>query len=406
MSRRNTTSSYGSVARFLHWLTALLVLTQIPLGLIANNLARAIRSPDAAASEALIGRATLLFSMHKTLGLAIFAVALTRILWALIGPKPGLVNADRRVEAFVAATVHWLLYGSLVLVPLTGWLGHAATTGFAPIWWPFGQSLPGIPKDPNVAAIFGALHRVFGRVLSLAVVLHVACALKHALIDRDATLRRMWSGARAPAPPGAAPSSYPAMLALIVWGAALAVGNAAGSFAIAAPPQRAPALPAATSQWQVESSTLGLTITQLGTPVSGQFDNWRAAITFDTRPTPGPVGSVVVDIDITSLRLGAISDQASGPDYLDSRAFPDARFEGRIERTETGYVATGPLSLRGVSRDISFPFTLTIADDRAKMQAHFTLDRRDFGVGAPISRDRTLGFSVDVTVALTARRAP
>ncbi len=405
MPRRNTTSSYGSVARFLHWLTALLIATQFPLGLIANSLARTIRSPDAAASEALIGRATLLFSMHKTLGVMIFAVALTRILWALVQPKPGLLNADRRAEAFVAATVYWLLYGSLVLVPLTGWLSHAATTGFAPIWWPFGQSLPGIPKDTNVAAIFGALHRVFGRVLALAIALHVAGALKHALLNRDATLRRMWSGTKAPAPPGAAPSSYPAMLALIVWGAALAIGTATGSFAIDTQRAPTPALPQTASQWQVESGTLGLTVTQLGTPVSGQFDSWRATITFAARPAPGPAGSVRVDIDMTSLRLGAIGDQASGPDYLDSRAFPNARFEGRIERTDTGYVATGPLSLRGVSRDISFPFTLTLADDQATMQAHFSLDRRDFGVGVPISRDQTLGFSVAVTVTLTARRS-
>ena len=38
MSLVNTPTSFGSLSRSLHWLTALLILTAIPLGLIANSL--------------------------------------------------------------------------------------------------------------------------------------------------------------------------------------------------------------------------------------------------------------------------------------------------------------------------------------------------------------------------------
>ena len=38
MPAQNTATSFGSVTRTLHWLTALLILTAIPLGLIANQL--------------------------------------------------------------------------------------------------------------------------------------------------------------------------------------------------------------------------------------------------------------------------------------------------------------------------------------------------------------------------------
>ncbi|MBT8474330.1 MAG: cytochrome b/b6 domain-containing protein, partial [Alphaproteobacteria bacterium] len=134
----NTATRYGGVAKTFHWLTALLILTALPLGVIANG------APFE--TDAEIARKIWLFSLHKTVGVTAFFVALARIAWALTQPKPAALHPDRRFETRLAETVHWLLYASLVLVPLSGWLHHAAATGFAPIWWPFGQTLPFVPQ--------------------------------------------------------------------------------------------------------------------------------------------------------------------------------------------------------------------------------------------------------------------
>jgi len=202
MPLTNTTRSYGSVAKSFHWLIALLILTIIPIGLIANDMAQDIRNPEIASTVQDFTRTFLLFSIHKTLGVAIFLVALARILWAITQPRPGLLNSNNRIEALAARTVHWLLYGSLLLVPLAGWIEHAATSGFAPIRWPFGQDLPFVPKDQDIANTFAWIHVMLGRVLGAALFLHIAGALKHHFIDRDATLRRMLPGrSDAPAPP-------------------------------------------------------------------------------------------------------------------------------------------------------------------------------------------------------------
>ena len=130
MTARNTATRYGAVAKTFHWLTALLILTAIPLGLIAGDMAHDLAPGDSAA----LARVATLFSLHKTLGVAAFLAALLRILWAVAQPRPGLPNGDRRAEAFLAALIHWALYGALVIVPLSGWVHHAAQTGFAPIW--------------------------------------------------------------------------------------------------------------------------------------------------------------------------------------------------------------------------------------------------------------------------------
>ena len=215
----NTPSEFGSVAKAFHWITAVMVVAMFPLGFVANEMAEGVRDQSTSTTEAEIARTALLFSVHKTLGVAIFFVALARIAWAIAQPRPGLLNADHKVEAFSAETVHWLLYGSLVLVPLSGWVHHSASTGFAPIWWPLGQSLPLVPKSEAVADITSGLHVVFQYVFLIALLLHIAGAIKHHVVDRDATLLRMLPGrSDAPTPPKQAPHKLALAAALFACG--------------------------------------------------------------------------------------------------------------------------------------------------------------------------------------------
>jgi len=230
MALSNSNRSFGSVTKTFHWLTALLIITIIPIGLIANDLAQDIRNPDIASDVEDFTRAFWLFSLHKTLGVTIFFVALARIIWAFTQPRPGLLNGTNRPEAFAAQTVHWLLYGALVLVPLTGWITHAATSGFAPIRWPFGQSLPFVPKNADLAALFASLHITLQRVMFVALALHILGALKHHFVNGDATLRRMLPGnLKTPAPPAQHFNLWPVLAALIVWGAAITIGLYTGA---------------------------------------------------------------------------------------------------------------------------------------------------------------------------------
>jgi len=413
----NTTRSYGGIAKSFHWLTALLMLTVIPLGLIANNLAHQIQSPGFSGSQEVITRATLLFSLHKTIGVTLFFVALLRILWAVSQPKPGLLNADNKPEALAAETVHWLLYGSLVMVPLSGWIHHAATTGFAPIWWPLGQNLPLVPKSESVAGFFGSLHIILIRVLFVSLALHIAGALKHHVIDRDHTLRRMLPGAdNAPQPPAQKHGLAPAGIAVVLWIAAIGAGSALGMFQAHGPaPQTAaaPETPAASStatasetgNWAVSDGTLGITVTQMGSKVSGSFAQWEATIRFDDPAAPGPAGSVDVTIDIASLTLGSVTGQAMGPDYFDSARFPNARFTADLEKLETGYQAAGTLQIRDKTVPLTLPFDLTIDGDTASMTGAVQVNRLDFDIGNGVKDEGSLAFAVDIDIALTATRA-
>ncbi|MGK7652571.1 cytochrome b/b6 domain-containing protein [Roseovarius sp. B08] len=424
MPLTNSPDRYGAVTKTFHWLTALLILSAIPLGLIANDLAHAVRNPDIATTEAEISRAAFLFSLHKTIGVTVFFVALLRILWTIGQTKPGLLNGDKPLEARAAETVHWLLYGSLVAVPLTGWIHHAATTGFAPIWWPFGQSLPLVPKDGGLAHTFASLHHILNWVLWLSLAAHVAGALKHHVIDRDATLRRMLPGRTTAKPTARQPGhAFAALAALLIWAAALGTGGALGYFShdtetaqtaeaetaepiteTASAKTDTPA-PTETAEnaWTVTDGTLGLTVVQMGSEVEGQFEDWTAKIVYDEDAgDDGKHGTVDVTVTIASLTLGSVTSDAKGPDYLAAETHHTATFSADLVSRDGGHVATGALTIKGNSVPVEMPFDLNIDGNTATASGGLTVDRRDFGVGG--QSEGNVGASVEIRFDLTAER--
>jgi len=397
MAISNTAIRYGGVTKFFHWLTALLIIALIGSGMFAEDLP--YETQDQLTQKAWF------FSIHKTMGVSVFFVALARIIWAISQPKPGLLNADKKLESWLAETVHWVLYASLVIVPLAGWISHAAASGFAPIWWPFGQNLPLVPKSTQIEHLFGSVHVISGKVLIIALLLHVAGALKHHFIDRDSTLRRMLPGEPPIGPmPAQHHSSAPVLTAAAVWLATVAASAAVGLSGGNGGGEAAPALEQVASEWTVQDGTIGITVSQFGSAVEGSFTDWTSAISFDETVTEGKAGDVTTTISIPSLSLGSVTDQAMGADFFNAENFPTATFSADITVTNGDYLADGTLTIKDQSVPVSLPFTLTVDGDTATMQSTTTLDRRAFAIGQSVTDASTLAFDVTIDINLTATR--
>jgi cytochrome b561/polyisoprenoid-binding protein YceI len=395
MPTQNTASHYGGVAKIFHWLTALLIFAAFPLGILAHD------APFETSAE--VAEKARLFSMHKTVGVAVFFTALLRILWAFTQKRPAPLHPERKLETFAAETAHWVLYGTMVLVPLTGWIHHSAAEGFAPIWWPFGQNLPLIPKNETLSLVASSIHMTLTPVLALTILAHIGGALKHRFIDRDMTVQRMLPGtARIDNPTGHETSHAPFLAALAIWIATLGFGYISAPAADA--PQQQATLEQVSSEWVVESGTLSITIKQLGSDVTGSFADWTAQINFDDTPTDGKHGDVDVTIAIGSLTLGSVTQQAMGFDFFNAAEFPTAEFKADILSSDDAYIAEGSLTLRGATVPVSMPFTLSLDGDTAQMSGKTVLNRGDFGIGSSQNDAATLGFEVIVNVELTANR--
>jgi cytochrome b561 len=137
------------------------------------------------------------FNLHKSIGMTIFALTLVRILWRVTHRPPPLPPIPRWQERLAHGN-HVALYVLLAVQPLVGYLG-SEFSGF-PVKY-FGLTLPSW-AGKNVALKEGlsGVHLAVSWLIVLAIVLHIAGALKHALIDRDGLLARMGLG-RAPQRP-------------------------------------------------------------------------------------------------------------------------------------------------------------------------------------------------------------
>jgi len=394
----DTARRYGPLTRLRHWGLAALVLAAMVLGVRARWLAGALAEAEGAALPDLVTRTAAAFSWHKTLGLTVLAfAAISLLLRRPDARRPGLIRGDRAAEAFAARCVHAVLATGLILLPLTGWLIHSAGTGFAPHLLPLPQSLPFVPP---AAEVFTGMHRAALVLLVLALALHVAGALRHHFRDRDATLTRMALGRAAlgsEVQPARAP---PRLAAAALWLAALLAGAWLG----AAPHPTPPEGRGAAGGWHVTEGDIRLSVRQFGREIAGRFSDWDARIDWDETAPPGPAGHVTVTIDLDSLTLGPLTVQALGPDFLNTAAHPRATFTAGLVRVVDGQIADGTLTLAGQTRAVAFPFRLSIDGRTAYAGGSFTLDRRDFGIGANLPEPKVLDHAVKVEVTLQAER--
>lgn len=165
---------------------------------------------------------------------------------------------------------------------------------------------------------------------------------------------------------------------------------------------------AAPPPWVVDrdASTIDLTVRALGGRHTGRFQSWRGEVEFDPAD-PGRTRAVVT-VEAASLRMqpAAATARAVGPGFLDAARHPAILFQLRSLQPVHGdrYTARADVTVKGVTRPLSFPLDLRVTGDRAHLTGAFTLDRTQFGIGTTGAWNRLVGREVTVRVALQARR--
>jgi polyisoprenoid-binding protein YceI len=168
------------------------------------------------------------------------------------------------------------------------------------------------------------------------------------------------------------------------------------------------------AQWQVDParSSLGFVLTWAKEPFKAVFKKWTADIDFD--PADLAHAKVNVVIDVASLfSEDPVNDKyRNGPNGFDIAHFRQARFVTKSFRLlgPGHYEATADLSVRGVTKEMKFPFALAITGSTAHMTGELTVSRIDFGVGTGSAfgidwaSERTVLHAVKILVDLNAAR--
>ena len=177
MSTHPTPEGYSPAQKALHWATALLIVTLVPVGLTMTRLG----------DHPVAGT---LYELHKSVGLTVFGLALARVAVRLVRGAPPLVPGLPLWQRAAAHGSHIALYILIVLVPVLGWAGTSACCAPVNLFWTVPLTLPVGGGMEGAKPILG-LHEAMALTLAGIVAIHVAAALYHHLIRRDDTLRRM-----------------------------------------------------------------------------------------------------------------------------------------------------------------------------------------------------------------------
>lgn len=191
MSLKNTAEDYGSIAKWLHWGTAVLFLGSY-ISVYYRHWFTEKETPEN----------WIALQLHLSIGVTIAVIVALRIIWRLSNRVPNQ-EPGTKLEHLAAHVGHLALYAIMVIMPVTGYIGTGVNTEYFFLF--------DIPKFEDtqlfttlVSDRLGMTFNEFEKpvdfihkdimgawVVWLLILGHVSAALYHQFVKKDRTLHKM-----------------------------------------------------------------------------------------------------------------------------------------------------------------------------------------------------------------------
>ncbi|MGV9010159.1 cytochrome b [Brevundimonas sp.] len=183
MRLRNSSRSWGLVARVLHWIVAVMIVVQFATGWLAEN-------------ESNEDASLILIRSHFQFGMVLGGLILMRILWRLSDSRPCEHIAQPRWQTISAEAVHGLMYVLFIILPVSGYIVWVHMKESMDVFGLFTIPRLFTPSVDGETLWSGAwyVHYFAGWALIALACTHIAAALWHQFIIRDGLIRRMTTG--------------------------------------------------------------------------------------------------------------------------------------------------------------------------------------------------------------------
>jgi cytochrome b561 len=175
---RNSETSWGTVAKALHWVIAVVLLISMFYGWWMTRFSvREFRLDH--------------YGLHGSIGYDLLLLMLLRLGWRTFDSTPLPPPGTAHWEVVAAKVGHVLLYLLTIVVCIAGWL--LAGTMRRPLDAPLLGfiDIPVPPLGRSYHELFEDSHKIIAYTLLALIVVHVAAALRHHFIKRNDVLRRM-----------------------------------------------------------------------------------------------------------------------------------------------------------------------------------------------------------------------
>ena len=153
-----------------------------------------------------------------------------------------------------------------------------------------------------------------------------------------------------------------------------------------------------------EQSSVKFSIKNFGIQTSGSFKGLTGEIIFDAANPAASSFKVSVNASSVNTGIGARDNHLRKEQYFDVANYPLISFSSVQIASAAGagnYIVKGIVSIKGISKEISFPFTAATVNDGIQFKGTFKINRRDFNVGG---NSLVLGDDVIVSISLFAKR--
>ena len=147
----------------------------------------------------------------------------------------------------------------------------------------------------------------------------------------------------------------------------------------------------------------------IGSKITGSHNGGFKTFTgYFTLKDGAPVGNdhkVVIDMKSTFVDNEKLQGHLKSPDFFDVEKFPQATFDvtGFKKDSPTAYIVSGNFTLHGITKNISFPVTVSQTGDNVKIDAKFDIKRKDFGIVYPGKPDDLIRDEVVIEFKLEAK---
>lgn len=180
-------------------------------------------------------------------------------------------------------------------------------------------------------------------------------------------------------------------------------------------PEAAPAAPAAPAaatypgKALTPTGTVGFTGAKVTKSHDGTFGAWSGALYVEGTSLTG----LTVDVDVATLKTDAekLDTHLKSPDFFDAEKWPRASFKSTAIATGApagstlagaNATVTGDLTIRDVTKQVSFPAVIEVTPTEAKASTEFFIKRQDFGIVYPGKPDDLIKDEVVLRVSLSA----
>lgn len=153
-------------------------------------------------------------------------------------------------------------------------------------------------------------------------------------------------------------------------------------------------------------------VSWVGSKVSGAHDGGFGTFKGTVDVGDGAPEKSKVDVQIDADSLTSDTEKLTGhlksPDFFDTKTHPKALFVStEIKKGgEKGatHTITGNLTIKGITKSVTFPATVSLGADTANVDAEFAINRRDFSLNYAGMPNDLIRDDVLIKLAIRARK--